>query len=101
MFKYFVKQSTKFLLILLICLVFLFLPSIINVNAETIETSDVITDLSKDNTFKMEDYPTMTYEYYTQINNDKDENNNQEMIEIISIAETENKKLCIYTYPKI
>ena len=91
------KQCTKYILLLLIVAIFFIVPNVV-VNASSTNSSDVLSDLSKDENFDIIDFPTMTYEYFLNINNDNDNSNNQAMIEVISIAETEENSLCIYTY---
>lgn len=50
--------------------------------------SDVFKDLSKDESFDIRDYPTLTY----------DELGNTGLLNVIQIAETDEKELCIYVY---
>lgn len=99
-FKYSIKQYIKYLLVLLVVLLFLFAPSIISVNAENDRTLNdvVLEDLEKDDSFNKNDYPSMKMADVIKINKDNDKDNDVPLMEIIHITETNNDTLCIYVY---
>ena len=60
--------------------------------------SDVLDDLKVDTSFRLTDYPTMSYDHFKELNSDKDLTNDVDYISVIQIAESENNELFIYTY---
>ena len=94
LFKYSMKKAIKYILILLSIVIMLLVgnSNMIVAHAQKVnEYSDVFDDLRQDPNFKAEDYPSMTLDYWkTQTN--------QPMIEVISIAESSDDELYIYTY---
>lgn len=75
----------------------IFCPTI--VRAEDSNTyTDVMTDLKKDSSFSISNYPSMTLEYFNNINSDASTLNNQLSVEIIQIAESNKKELFLYVY---
>ena len=60
--------------------------------------SGVLMDLKKDESFDIQDYPSMTLDYINSINSDLDLTNDQPLMEVISIAEGVDDNLFIYVY---
>ena len=94
-----IQKRILSLMLLLILMLSLFLP--LTVSAVATTYSDVLYDLQKDENFKVEDYPVMTYDYFSSLNSDDDTTNDVEYLSVIHIAEGENKELFIYTYEPV
>ncbi len=91
-------KRNRFLILLLAILLafFCFTPGL-HVFAAT-ATSDVLDDLKKDESFNPNDYSSITLDDYNFINTDNIETNDVSCVNVIQIAETDEKKLYIYTY---
>lgn len=70
----------------------------ITASAETVEYSNVLDDLQKDEKFDAADYPILTVDYVNGVNADNDTENDQALMEVIQIAETTSDELFIYVY---
>ncbi len=92
------KKIIKLLTISLYIIICFIACNISIVSAETSIYSDVLDDLRKDETFSVEDYPSMTLEYINTINNDSDLTNDQSHLEVMQIAESSSKELYLYVY---
>ena len=60
--------------------------------------TDVLDDLRKDESFEISNYSNMTLDYINKLNTDSDKTNDQELMEVISIAESSADELYIYVY---
>ena len=60
--------------------------------------TDVLDDLRKDESFEISNYSNMTLDYINKVNTDTDKTNDQELMEVISIAESSADELYIYVY---
>ena len=90
-----------FTIILLLFLLFTYIcPTCVRADSSN-NYSSVINDLSKDSSFKIEDYPLMTLDYFKEINSDLIETNDQPSIELIHIGESDKKELYLYFYQPI
>lgn len=89
LFKYCMKQCIKYILVLLVILFFLIAPSIVSVNAESSMFSDVMDDLSRDLTFNVDEYPSITNSADIKY---------EDIMQVIQVAENSNKELFIYIY---
>lgn len=71
-----------------------------SVSAEgmTVGYSDVLTDLKKDKKFVASDYAAYTYAEIKELNSDEDPENDQKLLEVISLAEGSEKELFLYVY---
>lgn len=87
------KFNSKILKILLVVLIF-FSLSTININASTNIESNVISDLCNDPNFNIDDYPSISIE-------SAKENPNIKTLQLIQIAESDNKELFLYVYQPI
>ena len=84
----------KFLLSILLgfSLINITSPSI-KAHAEPTRKTSVLEDLSKDESFDASEYSIRTFDYIYTINNDNDSTNDIPWVELIGIAEGENKEL--------
>lgn len=91
-------KRNRFLILLLAILLafFCFTPGL-HVFAAT-ATSNVLDDLKKDENFNPDNYSSMTLDTFNLVNTDKIETNDVSCVNVIQIAETDEKKLYIYTY---
>ena len=90
------KHKILSIALLLSILLSLFLP--LTVSAAVISYTDVLYDLQKDSTFKVANYPYLTYDRFLSLNSDSNKHNDVDHISVIQIAEGENNELFIYTY---
>ncbi len=96
--KIYNKKIYAVLLLAFMLLELIFSAFSITASAEVITYSDVLYDLQKDENFNIENYPVMTYDYFSSLNSDSDPTNDVEYLSVIHIAEGENKELFVYTY---
>ncbi len=96
----FIKSKFKLIICFLLCLITFFsISSPTYVYAEEDRTyTSVIEDLSKDKNFSLDDYPSYTYNDFIELNQDSNVFNDVSFMDVISIAEGENKELFIYVY---
>lgn len=66
--------------------------------AAEVTYSGVLEDLRISDSFSVEKYPVMTLEYFEQINNDTNTENDQAHMEVIQIAESSAGELYLYVY---
>lgn len=66
--------------------------------AEAVTYSNVLDDLKNAENFSTEKYPILTLDYLNGINSDTDAENDQALMEVISIAESSSGELIIYVY---
>lgn len=92
------KKIVKLLTISLYIFICFIACNIAIIKAETSDHSDVLDDLRQDETFKVEDYLSYTYDEIINLNSDTDDSNDQQLIEVINIAEGTNKELFVYVY---
>ena len=70
----------------------------VRANAAVLTHSDVMDDLKADSLFDVSQYPLMTYDHFSALNNDEYETNDVEFLSVIQIAESQEKELFVYTY---
>lgn len=87
------KLKMLFITILTMCI---FLVS--NTAYASTQYTDVLDDLRKDESFEISNYSNMTLDYINKVNTDTDKTNDQELMEVISIAESSADELYIYVY---
>ena len=87
------KLKMLFLNILTMCI---FMVS--NTVYASTQYTDVLDDLRKDESFEISNYSNMTLDYINKVNTDTDKTNDQELMEVISIAESSADELYIYVY---
>lgn len=91
------RKAVALLLAAVLCLG-LFIPLFTLEASAASEYSSVLEDLTAADNFSVENYPSMTLEYFEQINKDTDPGNDQTHLEVIQIAESSAGELYLYVY---
>lgn len=95
-------RKIKIILMMFLTVFVFILSGTLNVvNADDFEvliTSGVLEDLKKDDTFDINNYPSLSYDEIKNLNSDDDENNDKKLLDVIQIAESKNNELAIYVY---
>ena len=96
------KKRLLPLLLVFITFIFAFLPgnATLTAYAEQNVSVDVMSDLTRDESFNIADYPSYTVEEYWERNRDYSLPF-LEMINVIQVAESNDQKLFIYAYHPI
>ena len=90
------KHKILSISLLLSIMLSLFLPFV--ASAEIVSYTDVLYDLQKDSRFDVSNYPYLTYDYYQSLKTDNDATNDVDLLSVIQVAESVDKKLFVYTY---